>query len=371
LCTTLLEFGFDAGHVGTFTLDPPILYRPGEAIETLQKETVAFFDTLQQRIRETPGVVSVALAAKGVMRDRGLGTTVARVGERPSQTDFLSVGANMVTPDYFETMVIPLLEGRLFNGRSPFQRPEPDRVIVNQAFIQRYFPGVDPIGKLFGRAAPGQVAKADAEIIGVAGDARYRSLREPLHPIIYNLIYYGEGPMILHVRTRAKPESMIQPIRRVIASFDSAMPIMEVDTLADEVDASAAGERLTASLGSLFAILAVLLSAAGIYGLLAYAVAQRRREIGIRMAIGADPADIATLISRQALLMVTGGVILGLVAARSAAPLIASLLYDVAPSDARSLAAAALVVLAMAAFAAAIPAARAARIDPASALRDD
>jgi predicted lysophospholipase L1 biosynthesis ABC-type transport system permease subunit len=237
--------------------------------------------------------------------------------------------------------------------------------------VRRNFPGVDPIGKRFGRTAPEKLAGPDCEIIGVVSDAKYRSLREPLHPILYEYFPYGEGSVVVNVRTRVKPEALIQPVRQVIASLDSAMPIIEIDTLADEVEASSSGERLTAVLGSIFAVLAVLLSAAGIYGLLAYAVAQRQREIGIRMALGASPSNIGALISSQALVMVILGVTAGLVAARIAGPLIASLLYGVAPADGRSLTGAAFVVLAMAALAAAIPAARATHVDPATALRDD
>ena len=365
-----LNPGFDAEHVVTFTIDPPIQYAPGMPIETFQKLTVGFFDTLQQRIRDTPGVVSVALAVKGVMRDRGLGTTIARVGERPSQADALSVGANYVTQDYFETMGIHFLEGQLFTG-SPFAPPKPEPVAVNEAFVQRFFPGVDSLGKRFGAAAPGQSAKADMEITGVVSDSKYRSLREPILPIIYHPYGYGEGAVVVHVRTRTKPEPIIQPLRRAITEFDPSMPIIEVDTLSDEVDGSASAERLSASLGSIFALLAVLLSAAGIYGLLAYTVTQRRREIGIRVALGATPGDVGELIGRQALIAVIGGVILGVAAARIAAKLIASILYGVAPGDFRSLSQAALIVLAMAAIAAAIPAWRAARIDPAAALRED
>jgi predicted permease len=365
-----LNPGFDAERVVTFTIDPPVLYTPGMAIESLQKLTVSFFDTLQERIRETPGVASFALAAKGVMRDRGMGTTVAPVGERTSQADLLSTGANYVTQDYFETMGIRFLEGHL-SKISPFNPPKPEPVVVSEAFVRRYFPDVEPIGKRFGAAGPGQAPTGDMEITGVVSDAKYRSLREPILPIIYHPYVYGEGAVVLHVRTRVKPESMIQPLRRVLAAFDPSMPIIEVDTLADEVDASSSGERLTATLGAIFAILALLLSAAGIYGLLAYAVTQRHREIGIRMALGATPGDVHELIGRQALGIVIGGVILGLAAARVTSPLIASLLYGIAPQDLRSLGGAALAVLAMAAVAAAIPAIRAARINPAIALRDD
>ncbi len=362
--------GFDAERVVTFTIDPPVLYTPGMPIETFQKLTAGFNDTLLQRIRDTPGVVSVALADKGVLRDRGLGSTIARVGERPSQADYLSVAANYVTQDYFDTMGIRFLEGHLFSG-SPFDLPKPEPVVVSEAFVRRFFPGVDPIGKRFGAVPPGQAATADMEITGVVNDAKYRSLREPILPVIYHPFAYHEGAVVVPVRTRAKPETMIQPLRRVIAAFDPAMPIIEVDTLSDEVDTSASAERLTASLGSIFAILAVLLSAAGIYGLLAYTVVQRRREIGIRVALGAAPGEIGGMIGRQVLAVVIGGVVLGLATARAAARLIEALLYGVTPTDAKSFAVAALIVLAMAACATAIPAVRAARINPAVALRDE
>lgn len=365
-----LNPGFDSEHVVTFTIEIPIFYQPGMAIESLQQRAVSFFDTLQERIQEAPGVASVSLAERGIMRERGMGTTIARVGERPSQEDFLAVSVNDVTPSYFETLGLRLLSGGLFHG-SPYNQPKPEQVIVNEAFVQRFFPGVDPVGRRFGRAAPGQLAGPDAEIIGVVSDAKYRSLREPIRPTLYEPFPYGEGTLVVHVRTRGKPELMIQPVRHVIQEFDASMPIINIDTLADEVEASSSSERLTAALGSLFAILAVVLSAAGIYGLLAYAVAQRRREIGIRVALGATPSDVRGLIGREGLTLVIGGIILGVIVARVASPLIASLLYGVSPADGSSLAGAALGMLALSIIAAAVPMGQAAYIDPASALRDD
>jgi predicted permease len=367
-----LNPGFDPEHVVSFTIDPPLLYKPGMAIETLQKSAASFYETLQQRVRDTPGVVSVALARRGVLRDRGLGMTVVPAGQRATEADVLATAVNDVTPDYFKTMGIPLLAGRLWSESflDPQQKP---RVVVNQAFAQRYFPGADPIGKRFSPATFGQVANADldTEIIGEVSDAKYRSLREPIQPTIFNLFTYTEVPFVVVVKTRGKPALWIQPIRQAIASFAPSMPIVEVETLAEEVDASASGERLTAALAAIFAVSAVLMSGAGIYGLLAYVVAQRRREIGIRLALGATSGAVRELIGRQALAMVLGGLILGLGAARAAAPLIASMLYGVTGEDASSLVAAAVIVLAIAALAAAIPASRAARIDPAVALRDD
>jgi putative ABC transport system permease protein len=202
----------------------------------------------------------------------------------------------------------------------------------------------------------------------VVNDAKYRSLREPMTPTYYSL--GSDDIFVLIVRTRMQPDSMVQPVRRELAALDPALPIIEIHTLAEEVEASAAAERLTATLGSLFGLLAAVLAALGIYGLLSFAVAQRRREIGIRMAIGARPTDIAHMIGRQAFVMVAAGLAIGLIAAWQAAPAIQSILYGVAPTDAVSLGAAAGFVMIVSGFSTAIPAFKATRVQPASALRD-
>jgi ABC-type antimicrobial peptide transport system permease subunit len=156
-----------------------------------------------------------------------------------------------------------------------------------------------------------------------------------------------------------------------LTALDPTVPFVEIRTLAEEVDDSTAGERLTATLASLFAAIAVLLTAVGLYGLLAYVVTQRRREIGIRMALGAQTVDIGVLVGRQALVMVVGGIVVGLAAAVASAQWMHSLLYGVTPSDPRSLAAAAVFVALVAAVAVAIPLARATHIEPAAALRQE
>lgn len=202
----------------------------------------------------------------------------------------------------------------------------------------------------------------------MVNDVKYRSLREPMTPILYNL--GSDDTFVLCVRSRMPPDALIQPVRRELAALDPALPFIEIHTLAEEVDASAASERLTAALASLFGLLAALLAGLGIYGLLAYAVAQRRREIGIRMAIGAQRADIARIVSFHSLALVALGVATGVGAAWVAAPAIQSLLYGIAPTDGISLAASAAFVVLVSALATAIPAVRATRVEPASALRD-
>jgi hypothetical protein len=259
---------------------------------------------------------------------------------------------------------------RILQGRDLTQKDEPVKgvttsVIVNQAFASKFFPDIDPIGRRL-NGAPGY------QIVGVVSDAKYRSLREPMTPTFYNLWFDGQvQPMQLEVRTREQPQAVVEPVRQALAALDPELPFTEIEVMSDEVDASAAGERLTATLASVFGGLAAMLAAIGIYGLLAYAVAQRRREIGIRMALGARPFDIGEMIGKQALVMVVCGVAIGLGAAFVAAPWMRALLYGVAPADPLSMIFAALLVAVVAAAATAIPASHAVRIEPASALRQD
>jgi predicted permease len=346
--------GFDSQHLVTFTLDPGLSGYTAEQCETLRQ-------TLLERLRALPGVASAATASRAVMRGSGVKMTLVREGQTPTQADFLNTSANTVSPEYFDTMGLHVLAGRNFQVSDTGIKPT--RAIVNETFARQFFPGEDPLGKRVGNA-PYFVF----EIIGVVNDAKYRSLREPMTPTIYGV--GTDESFVLHVRARMRPDSLIQPVRRELAALDPALPIIETHTLAEEVDASAAPERLTAQLASLFGLLAAALAAIGIYGLLAYAVTQRRREIGIRMALGAQPGDVGRMIGRQSLVMVTLGVAVGLAAAWEAGPAIGSLLYGVKPADGIALAAAAGLVLLVSALATAIPAGRASRIEPGSALRE-
>jgi predicted permease len=346
--------GFDAAHVVTFTAHPGL---SGYTREQCDKLRLA----LLNRVRALPTVVSAATASVAVMRGSGLKMTVRPEGQPIVPSDFLNTSVNTVSPEYFETMGRRVVEGRGF--RETDAGAKPARVMVNQTFVRQFFPGIDPIGRHVWNGH-----EAIGEIVGVVNDAKYRSLRESMTPIIYNV--GSDDTFVLCVRTRMSPDAIIQPVRRELAALDPSLPFIEIHTLAEEVDASAASERLTAALASLFGLLAALLAALGIYGLLAYAVAQRRREIGIRMAIGAQRTDNARIVSRHSLALVALGVTAGLAAAWETAPAIQSLLYGVAPTDGFSLAAAAGFVLLVSALATAIPAVRATRVEPASALRD-
>lgn len=380
LCTTLLagagllmrtfaqlrglDAGFDSEHIVTFTANP-------ELESYTEAQARSLWSALTGRVREIPGVESVAVASRPLMRGSGIKTTVAPVGERTTDQDFLNTSINSVSQEYFRTMRMRIVDGRDFIAEDASRKDRPLPRIVNQAFVRKFLPHTEPVGRLFGGGRGDEPVTADYEIVGVVSDAKYRSLREPMTPTVYSIWAPGGDPFQLLVRTSARPESVIDPVRRALASIDPALPFTEINTMSAEIDASVAPERTTATLASLFGISAALLAAVGIYGLLAYAVTQRRREIGIRMAIGARSADIAVMIGSQALVMAVAGVVMGLAAAFVTAPWIRSLLYGVAPSDPATLIFAALFVIFISAIAAALPALRAARVEPAIALREE
>jgi predicted permease len=351
--------GFASAQVAGFTANPSLSgYQPAQ--------TEALRLALTERVRQIPGVDAVAAASRPLMRGSGEKTTIVRAGHRATPADFLSASLNSVTPEYFEAVGMHILAGRTWKDADS-NHPKPVPVIVNQAFVRHFFPEENPLGRLVGHGTDQRPA-TDFEIAGVVTDAHYRSLREPIQPTMYTIL--TDDDFTLYVRTHRRPESLIQPVRQALAALDPALAFAEVHTLSEEVDDSAAPERLTAILASIFGILAALLAAVGLYGLLTYAVAQRQREIGIRMALGARPRAIASLVGGQALAMVAIGVALGLAGALLLAPMAGAILYGVGPTDPASLAVAAALVALVAALAALVPAARAAKVDPAVALRE-
>src|SRR5262249_26908389 len=239
--------------------------------------------------------------------------------------------------------------------------------IVNEAFVRRFFADVEPLGKFFGNGIGGPVPPT-REIIGIVGDAKYRGLREPMTPTFYSAA--DSGFSVLTVRTHGSPEALVEPVRKALAALDPALPFTEIHTMTEEVDASIAAEQLTATLGAVFGAFASFLAAAGIYGLLAFAVEQRRREIGIRMALGARPGQIGGMLGRETALLLAVGLAIGLAATYLVTGTLGTLLYGVAPHDPLSLTGAAMFMLMVAAAATFIPARRATGIPPAAALRE-
>jgi predicted permease len=353
--------GFDADQVVTFYADL------GDA-----STNSALARGLLERVRELPGVASAAISSVGVMREHGLSATAAPAGQQITQANFMNSNVNAVSPDYLKTMGIRLLAGRAFlpTDAVAVEAVGIRHVIVSQTFAKTVFPGMNAVGKRFGLGMVGQTAKADFEIIGVVSDTKYRTLREPVKPMFYRPDPDFDN-FILNVRTLGKPESVIQQVTKVLASVDPNSSFLEVRTLTEEMDQTTAGEQASATLSSMFGGIAIVLVAIGIYGLLSYMVAQRRREIGIRIALGGQPKHVARLIVREALGMVGSGIAIGIGAAFVAGPVIRSQLYGVSPQDPMSVAIAAVFVVAIALAAAAMmPAWRAIRTNPSVVLRE-
>lgn len=326
---------------------------------------------LLERVRALPGVELAAISSVGVMREHGLSATVAPAGQQITEADFMSSNANSVSLGYFKTMGIRLLAGRAFLP-SDIVQPKPSgisHVIVSQALANTLFPHTNAIGKCIGVGAVGQIAKPSSEIIGIVADTKYRTLREPIKPMFYTA-YAAFDDFILTVRARGNPESVVQPVTKILASVDPNASFLEVRTLADEIDQTTAAEQASATLSSLFGFLALLLAAIGIYGLLSYAVTQRRREIGIRMALGGEPKHVAALVAREVFGIVIGGIAIGVAGAFAAAPAIRSQLYGISPQDPASVVIAVAIVVAVALAAAAMPTIRAIRTEPSVVLRD-
>ena len=357
-----MNAGFDRDHVVTFTIDPSLRGYKAEESRALSK-------ALLEKAGALPGVAAAGIASRALMRGTGVKATLGAAGTRIKAADFLNSSLNDVTPGYFETMGMHVLAGRDFNWFDR-NRTTPRKAIVNQAFARRFFPGRNPIGERFGYAAPGGAARADNEIIGVVNDAKYRSLREPIPATVYSPVIDGfDAGFILNVRTGRRPEAMIAPVREVLRSLDPELPFIEVRTLHEEVEASLWQERLLAALSTIFGGMAALLASIGLYGALDYAVKSRTREIGLRMALGANPAAIVGLLSRETLLLIGCGFALGLGGYAAAAVWIRRVLYDIRSWEPTAIVSVLLLIALVAAIAATPATYRAVRVDPASALR--
>jgi predicted permease len=357
--------GFDSEHVVTFTVDAKLAGYPPE------KATAAVL-RLEREARSLPGVAAVSLAARGLMRGSGLKNSVGVVGTR--NTERLNASINMVAPEYFDAMGMRIVAGRGLQESDAVEQ-KPGKVVVNEAFVRRFFPKQNPVGRYFGMGY-NTVIRPDFEIVGVVSDARYRSVREDFTPTTFQCLrgtqsgvkaFFDLGQ--LEVRTYGPPEGVIAGVQSLMRRIDPNLPFREVHTLKEEVRDSMWAERALAGIGSVFSVVAAVVACIGLYGLLSFTLAQRRREIGIRMALGAGPADIAKVTLVRALALVAAGAAAGMAASMATARLLASLLYGVAPTALGSNLAAVAIILLTGALAAALPAWRASRVDPAETLR--
>jgi len=359
-----LDPGFDRAHLVEFTIDPA---SAGYGME----QSGAVFTELRRRVAGLPGVRSAAWAWRAVLRGSGIKTTVAPQGVVLPGTTFLNSSLNEVTPGYFDTMGLRLLAGR--DLRASDFGAEPSRVVVNQAFADLFFPHQEAVGKLLVQGPDGRRA-ANRVIVGVVSDAKYRSMREPDPPTIYGLLPETRGSdwqLTLYLRTWGAPGTLAAAVRRTLQDLDPGVPLVEVATLDHEVRDSLWQERLVAILSAFFGVVSILLAGMGLYGALARSVARRRRELGIRSAIGARVRHIVAAVASPAVLAIACGLAAGFAASAVVLRLARALLFGVDAVDPLSYAAVAAVILLCSATGAAVPLLRALRLDPAATLRSE
>lgn len=323
-----------------------------------------FHQQVVERVRGVSGVVDAAIA-----RDRpfagGFQRSVFIEGQEPTPGGRgVLVQVNNIGLRFFETLRIPLLRGRDF---SEIDSDKSEKVlIINEAMASRFWPDQDALGKrlkLFGDQDYRQV-------VGIVGDSKYNSLTEPRRPFMYIPLLQEYAPQFnLHVRTSSEPKGMIAALRAEVQRIDPSLSVLNIQTLTERIQNSLGGERTQATLLGSGGVLALLLAAVGLYGVMSYSVAQRTREIGIRMALGAGRGNVMGLVLRQGVMLVSAGVVLGLAGAFVATRVLASLLFGVSAKDPLTFIGTSVVLLVVALLASYVPARRATKVDPIIALR--
>ncbi len=356
-----LDPGFRTANLLEFAVDPTLNGYPPE-------RSLDFYRQLRDNLDAMPGVESASLAIMPVLTGNEWDSTMAVEGFANKPAEAPDPHMNFVSPDHFKTMGIPILAGRDFRMSDGVGAPLV--CIVNERFAKKYFKDGIAVGKHLGQGGdPG--TRLDIEIVGVVRDTKYESLRDVVPEEVYRP--YQQMPFVLgmvaYVRTTRPPEQIFPLIRQMVNRMDANLPLFKMETIEKQVQESLMTERLVAALSTGFALLAVLLAAIGLYGVMAYVVAQRTREIGVRIALGASRGDVLWLVMKEVLILAGVGIAAGLPAAYGLTYLVRSQLYGVRPSDpaTQTLAVAGIALAAL--FSGWVPARRATAIDPMQALR--
>ena len=329
------------------------------------QRSVNLYNELLDRLRAAPGVHAAGIATVPILSGNEWDSSMSVEGHRPSDGEDMQAFMNAVSPGYFATMKIPLLEGRDFtrlDGKS-----ETRVAIVNRRFANHFFPRTSPLGRRLGFGT-GPDTKLEIEIVGVVADSLYEGPREGIHRQVF-IPNWGRNSAAFYVRTSSPSASAHTLARNVVKSLDAAMPVYEVKTLERQLDETLLSDRLVALLAAWFGLLATLLASIGLYGVMAFVVARRRKELGIRMALGAQPATVVWLVMKEVLVLLAIGLAVGIPSAMSLGRLVATELYGIQPHDPAIAVVTMLLLTGVSAAAGLIPATRASRIDPILALR--
>jgi predicted permease len=331
-------------------------------------KTKAIYSQLEESLNSMPGVQDASLAVVGIMEGDEWDQWVTIDAYSPKTGELPDPHMNFLSPRYFKTMGIPLLAGRDFRLSDNFQSEKV--CIINEAFAKKYFGTVNAVGHRIGMGIdPG--TKTDITIVGVARSTKYESMRDEIPIEVfrpYRQLEFATG-IVGYVRTVYPPEQMFQRIRLTVHNLDSNLPVFDLITLEQQTEDSLVTDRLVATLSSGFGLLATLLASIGLYGVMSYMVARRTREIGIRMAIGAERSHVLWLVMREVLVLLAIGMAIALPCAWMLTRAVRSQLYGIQPLDPLSIVLAAITISSVALAAGYMPARRATRIDPTRALR--
>jgi predicted permease len=356
-----IDTGFQRQQVLMATINPRL-----SGYDTAR--TAALARDLEERVRSIPGVVEAGISELNVLSGSWDINSIIVEGRPPDEADKEGPQFSTASPAYFRAMQLPLLAGRGFTDADTASAPKV--AVISESMARHYFPDGNAIGRKFAFAHPD--AKPDIEIVGVTKDSRYVDLREKAARFVYLPLAQAEpDSLTLYVRSSADPLSRVPMVRDALRSLDPNLAMLNVKTVEAQLDDSIVKERGMAYITACFGVLATVLAIVGLYGVLAFSVARRTREIGIRLALGARRGDVLGLVFKQTAILLGLGIAAGLAGAAALARLIAGALYGVAPTDPASLGLAAVVLLMAAFLAAWLPARRAAGVDPLTALRQE
>jgi predicted permease len=355
--------GYSTEHLMAFTIDPSL----NGYVDDRAKD---FFRRLNDDLQALPGVTSVGLSTMPMLQGHGWGNPVIAEGYSSDPGQEQLPICDMISPKLFATLGVPIVAGRDFTVLDT--RPV---AIINETLARKYFAGRNPVGLHIG-LVDDRTATPDTpnlEVIGVVKDLKYKNLRDPAPAQAYFPYWHDEKArfMTFYLRTRVDPQQVMQEVRERVRQLDPNIPVVDLRTIDEQIGLSLKTERLVASLSGAFGALATALAVIGLYGVMAYIVARRRREIGIRVALGALQGDVIWTVMRQVVLLSGAGLAIGALLAFALGSLIRTQLYGLQPHDPLTFVSAGLVLSAAAGMAGLIPSWRASRVDPMHALRHD
>jgi predicted permease len=354
------ETGVALDNLVTFQLSPALNGYDGP-------RAVQFYQNLLERLGSVPGVVSAGMAAVPILSGNEWDSSMSVEGHRPADGEDMQAFMNALSPAYFKTMKIPFLEGRDFE-RMDFKE-NANVAIVNRRFAEHFFKGTSAVGKHIGWGT-GPKSKLTIEIVGVVADSLYEGPREGVRRQVF-VPHFGSGSAVFYVRTTMPSSAAYSLVRTEVRQQDAAMPVYEMKTLEAQLDETLLTDRLIALLSAGFGLLATILASVGLYGVMAFVVARRKKELGIRLALGAQPGLVIWLVMREVLLLLAIGLAVGIPAAMLLGRYVSSQLYGIQAQDPVIAGSTTVLLTLVSAAAGLIPAHRASRIDPILALRHE